>query len=83
MKIGLIVPLNTRIAPYISNYISYFQKNHIDYKVIVWDKLGEEDSADYTFNYRVNDFNRFQIFTGYIFYALKCRRIIKQEKWHM
>lgn len=79
MKVGLIIPLNTRIASYITNFISCFQEQHIDYKTIVWDKLGGEDTADYTFKFRTKDSNRFLIFIGYIFFTLKCRRIIKKE----
>lgn len=79
MKVGLIIPLNTRIASYITNFITYFQEHHIEYKTIVWNKLGGEDAADYTFDFRVKDSNRLLILFGYIFYILKCRRIIKKE----
>lgn len=79
MKIGLIIPLNTRIASYITNYISYFQEKHIDFKTIVWDKLGGEDAADYTFSFRTKDSNKFLILIGYILFTLKCRKIIKKE----
>lgn len=79
MKVGLIIPLNTRIASYITNFITYFQEHHIEYKTIVWNKLGGEDAADYTFDFWVKDSNRLLILIGYIFYILKCRRIIKKE----
>lgn len=79
MKVGLIIPLNTRIASYITNFLSYLQEKHIDYKTIVWDKLGREDAADYTFKFRTKDSNRLLILIGYIFFTLKCRRIIKKE----
>ncbi len=79
VKVGMIIPLNTRIAPYISNYISYFRNKNIPYKTIVWDKLGREDAADYTFKFRAKDSNKLLIFIGYIFFLLKCRRIIKRE----
>lgn len=79
MKVGLIIPLNTRIASYITNFESYLQDKHIDYKKIVWDKLGREDAADYLFKFRTKDSNRLLILVGYIFFTLKCRRIIRKE----
>lgn len=79
MKVGLIIPLNTRIASYITNYVSYFQEHHIDCKTMVWDKLGGEDAADYAFHFRAKDKNKLMITIGYIFFLLKCRRIIKKE----
>ncbi len=81
MKVGLVIPLNTRIASYITNYISYLQEKHIEYKTIVWDKLGGEDAADYTLKFRTKDSNRLLILIGYIFFILKCRKIIKKEKF--
>lgn len=81
MKVALIIPLNTRIASYINNYVTYLQEKNIDYKTIVWDKLGGEDAADYTFKYRVKDSNRILILIGYILFILKCKRIIKKEEF--
>ena len=79
MKVGLIIPLNTRIASYIANFESYLQEKHIDYKTIVWDKLGGEDAANYLFKFRTKDSNRLLILIGYIFFTLKCRRIITRS----
>ncbi len=81
MKVGLIIPLNTRRATYINNYLSFFQSHHIDYKTIVWDRLGGEDKADYPFCFRIKDSNKFLTIIGYFLLALKFRRINKKEKF--
>ena len=81
MKVGLIIPLNTRRATYINNYISFFQSHHIDYKTIVWDRLGGEDKADYPFRFRIKDSNKFLTLIGYFLLALKFRRISRKEKF--
>ena len=81
MKVGLIIPLNTRRATYINNYISFFQSRHIDYKTIVWDRLGDEDKADYPFRFRIKDSNKFLTLIGYFLLALKFRRINRKEKF--
>lgn len=79
MKIGLIVPANTNISPYIQYYITFFKQLNLDYKVIVWNKKGEEDSADYKYNFRTEDDKRLRILYGHAVFAQRCRYIIKKE----
>ena len=79
VKIGLIIPANIKMSPYIQYYISYFKKNGIDYRTLVWDKLGIEKNDEYSFNYVVNDNNRIKILVGHMLFAQWCKRIIKNE----
>ena len=80
LKIGLIVPANTKLSPYIQYYISFFNEHNLNYKVIVWDKKGGEDASDFTFNYITSDGNRVRMLYGHVAFALRCRKIIKKEE---
>lgn len=79
MKIGLIVPANTKISPYIQYYISFFKKHKLNFKVIVWDKKGVEDNADYTFSFKTSDSKRIKMILGHALFARKCKQIIDRE----
>lgn len=79
LKIGLIVPANTKISPYIQYYISFFKEHQLDYKVIVWNKKGGEDFADYTYDFQTTDEKRFHMLYGHAMFAQRCKRIIKKE----
>ena len=79
LKIGLIVPANTKISPYIQYYISFFREHHVEYKVIVWNKKGGEKFADYTYDFQTTDGKRFHMLYGHAMFARKCKRIIKKE----
>ena len=80
MKIGLIVPANTKLSPYIQYYISFFKEHDLDFRVIVWDKKGGEDSADYKFDFRTADSKRIRMLYGHAAFAQLCKKIIKKEE---
>ena len=79
--IGLIVPANTKISPYIQYYISFFHDNHLEYKIISWDKKGEEKTSDYVLRFLTKDKQRLRVLFGHALFAAKCRHIIRKEKF--
>lgn len=80
MKIGLIVPANLKYAPYVQYYLKVLDASHVEYKLMVWNKVGINEDVACVLNYSSVDSNRKKIFIGHILFAGKCKQYIKKEK---
>lgn len=80
MRLGLIIPANRKISPYVDYYTRIFEKLHIPFQTMIWNKQGIDEKADMRFDYVTNDRNRKRMLVGHALFALKCKRYIKKEK---
>lgn len=80
MKVGLILPANRKVSPYVEYYIDLFEKNHIDYRLMIWDKLGINEKADMVYHFIADDFDRKRILMGHVGFARRCKTYIRREK---
>ena len=80
MKIGLIVPANLKYSPYVKYYTDILLAEGICYRIMVWDKTGTGENADYRFSFLTSDFDRKKIMLGHYLFAGQCKRFIRKEK---
>ena len=80
MKIGLVIPSNIKYSPYVNYYIDILKRENVDYRLLVWDKVGIDEDADMTFRYKSSDFDRKRILAGHYLFARRCRAFIREEK---
>ena len=79
-KIGIIIPSNIMMAPYLQYYTSILDKEEVKYITISWNRFGLQEKADYIFNFRTENSNRKRVLVGHIRFALFCKKVIKKEK---
>ena len=80
MKIGLVIPANIKYSPYVNYYIDILKRENVDYRLLVWDKVGIDEDADMTYRYKSSDFDRKRILAGHYLFARRCRAFIREEK---
>ena len=78
-RIGLIIPANIKYSPYVKNYISELEATCTDYHIISWNKKGIPEEVDYSFDFTVDDHNRFKILVGHLMFAQRCRKYIRRN----
>lgn len=78
--IGIIVPGNRKYTPYVENYIDTLTAENAQYRIMSWNKNGiEEDNIDFSFNYKVDDFDRKRMLLGYLRFLCACRKYIRKN----
>ena len=79
-KVGIIVPSNIGMAPYLKYYTDVFEKKGIDTVIVSWNRFGLNEDSDYIFNYRTENYDRKRVLWGHIRFAKFCKRVLKEEK---
>ena len=79
-KIGILIPANLRMAPYIKYYTSILDALKIGYVTVGWDRFGWEENVEYVLKHRTENSDRKRVFLGQVKYAHLCKKVIKKEK---
>ena len=79
-KVGIIVPSNVGMAPYLKYYTDILEKKGIETVTISWNRFGINEDADYIFDYRTENYDRKRVLVGHIRFAKFCKRMLKKEK---
>lgn len=78
MKIALILPNNVWFCPYASIYSKLFEKHHVEYDVISWNRSGVSENS-IQFNYKPKNRNPLFLLWYYQRYASFVKRTIKNN----
>jgi hypothetical protein len=84
MKIGLLLPANIWLCPFVKIYTDVLQNNNIDYEIIFFNRDGIDgmEEQGIAFNYSVKQSrNKFSKILPYLKYALFLTRTIKKNKY--
>lgn len=76
-RIGIIAPANCKYVPYITNYISIFKENNIDFKILTWNKADIDEEVSESLDFFVNDSNRKRMLLGYVKFSKKIKHFVK------
>ena len=83
MRIGLLLPLNISIAPYLKIYTKILDRlPEVEYDIIYCDKRGKKEPAKHRFNLKTKDnVSRLQKLTYYFLYSRYLLHVLKKEKY--
>jgi len=82
-RIGLLLPLNISLAPYLKIYTKILdQLDGVEYDVIYCDKRGYNEPAKHRFKLRTKDnVNKFKKLAYYLSYSFFLRKVLKKENY--
>lgn len=82
MKIGLILPANLWLCPYIRPYIRVIEENLIEYEIVCWNKDLRKEAVAHSFDYMMDmSMPKYKKAIGYFLYALFLIRIILKQRY--
>ena len=83
MRIGLLLPLNISVAPYLKIYTKVLdQLPDVEYDVIYCDKRGKKEPAKHRFTLKTKDnVSKLQKLTYYFLYSRYLLRVLRKEKY--
>ncbi len=83
MRIGLLLPLNISIAPYLKIYTKVLdQLPGVEYDIIYCDKRGKKEPAKHRFALKTKDnVSKLQKLTYYFLYSRFLLHVLKKEKY--
>lgn len=83
MRIGLLLPLNISLAPYLKIYTQVLdQMEDVEYDIIYCDKRGKKEPAKHRFALKTkDDVSRLQKLSYYFLYSRYLLRVLKKEKY--
>jgi hypothetical protein len=66
--------------PYLSNYLELLDNNEVEYSMIIWDRLYEEEKSEKRILFRTSQKSYRQSLFGYIRYSLFVKQVLKRKK---
>lgn len=82
MKIGILLPTNVYMAPYVRLYTDILDEVGCDYDVIYFDKRNMEEKAAYRFSAMVSTSDgQLKRLWGYLRFSIFLRKVICKEKY--
>lgn len=83
MRIGLLLPLNISVAPYLKIYTKVLdQLENVEYDIIYCDKRGNKEPAKYRFSLKTKDnVSKLQKLVYYFLYSRYLLHVLKKEKY--
>lgn len=83
MRIGLLLPLNISIAPYLKIYTTILdQLPNVEYDIIYCDKRGKKEQAKHRFPLKTKDnVSKLQKLAYYYLYSRYLLHVLKKEKY--
>lgn len=80
MKIALICPSSMVYMPYVNYYENILSLNNIDYEIINWDRLHDQDNSDY-YTFKDTKIGHQRNFFDYIGFRKFIMKILKEIKF--
>ncbi len=83
MRIGLLLPLNISLAPYLKIYTTVLdQLDNVEYDIVYCDKRGNKEPAKHRFPIKTKDkVSKLQKLSYYLLYSRFLLRVLKKEKY--